>query len=85
MTVEIAKVTINLGDKTLELTPDEAKELKHILSELFGSERVVNVPQPYPVYVRPYPYGYWTVSSGTVTYGHGATGSAGNYIISLKQ
>ena len=37
----LKKITLEVGKKTIELNPEEAKELKHILCELFGSEIVV--------------------------------------------
>ncbi len=38
---KLQKVVIEVGGKKLEFTPEEAKELKAILSDLFGGERVV--------------------------------------------
>ena len=65
---EIKKIVLSVGDKEIELTPDEAKELRKILGDLFGEKETTVVPMPYPVYPN-YPYfgGTWvtTWSEGT--------------------
>lgn len=56
--MKIEKISIKMGDKTVELTLEQAKELKDILNDTFP-EPVVNQPAtfPYPIYIeRPYPY-----------------------------
>ncbi len=59
---EIKKIVLKIGDKELEITLDEAKELKDLLVKTFGSDNINYIPftypQPYyPVYPRPYyPY-----------------------------
>ena len=55
---EIKKLTIKMGKHEVDLTPDEARELRDVLDDLFGkSERIVTVPQPY--IVPTYPYRWW--------------------------
>jgi len=55
---EIKKIVLEIGDKEIELTPDEAKELKDVLNNLFGEKDIVYIPKPYPVY---HPYPHWWV------------------------
>lgn len=62
MTTKIEKITLNIGRKTVELSVEEAKELKAVLSTLFGADKVKYVTKevhhdhyPYRPY---YPY-YW--------------------------
>ena len=51
--VQISKIDIKIGDKTLSLSLEEAKELKDRLSEFFPDNITI---QPYwPVYI---PYSY---------------------------
>jgi hypothetical protein len=70
-TVEISKVNIKIGKKEIELSVEEAKELKEILNETFGEKGVVYIPQPYPVYERPWRWRYW--GEPTWTYVSGGT------------
>jgi hypothetical protein len=73
--IQIKEIVIKIGDKDIELTPDEARELKTILDELFDKKGMVIptfVPIPYPVYpiVPTYPWsqGTWVVTgTGTAT------------------
>lgn len=69
-TVEVKKVSIKIGKKEIELSLEEAKELKQVLNDTFGKERVVTVPsspiiierpvrRPWPYY--PQPYIYWSI------------------------
>jgi len=37
----LKKITIEVGGKKLDFTPEEAKELKTILSDLFGGDKVI--------------------------------------------
>ena len=66
---EVKKITLDLGDKEVDLTPYQAKVLSNILNELFGN-KVHIYPQPYPVFVQspfywPYQYDHtWCASSG---------------------
>ncbi len=58
----IKKIVFNVHGKTLELTTDEAKELKEILSDLFGQKEVQYVDRwHYPNY--PWSYPHWTCTS----------------------
>ena len=53
MTIAITKVTIQLGKRTLELTPAEVKALRDELNRLF--------PEPQPINIWPsYPDPTWT-------------------------
>lgn len=50
----IKKIELKLGGKTITLTPEEAKQLKVALNELFGREVVKEIHHhDYP------PYWYW--------------------------
>ena len=66
MNKAIKKIELDLGGKTISLTPEQAKNLKDALDDLFGKEIVriiehdsyplpVPYPVPYPVYPRPVP------------------------------
>jgi len=60
-----AKIIIKLAERELELTPEEAKELRHELNDLFSPKKSEleiykekfpqkeYVPAPYPVYIYP--------------------------------
>ena len=68
--VVISKINIKIGKKEIELSLDEAKELREILNVTFGEKEMVYVPHPYPVPAY-YPYRYREViysNTGTVTY-----------------
>lgn len=59
-TVSIDKISITLGNKKLELTLEEARELKRILNETLEPKNVYNVPavidhHPYREYLQPPP------------------------------
>jgi len=74
---EIKKVVLQLDDKEIELSVEQAKKLKSLLNELFGKEKETifidrYVPNPYPVYPQPY---YWRWDSQI--YSAGATGATG--------
>ena len=51
---EIKKIVLEINGKEIELSIDEAKELQEMLGDLFGEQKYINVPQPYPV-AQPYP------------------------------
>ena len=75
---EIKTIILSLGNKDVELTTEQAKQLHGLLDELFG-RATVSVPCPYPVYIRgerwwwDYPSPTWSGSgSGTVTYSESA-------------
>lgn len=50
----IEKIVFNVHGKKLELTSEEAKELKQILSDLFGETKVVHEWHTWPHYQWPY-------------------------------
>ena len=62
--VSIEKITIKIGNQTLELTPDEAKELKFQLDGFIGIKEYIPY---YPItipYVEPQPYyPTWTTTT----------------------
>ncbi len=90
--VELKKLVIKIGDKELELTPEEAKTLKQVLSDLFEeSEKIVEkiYVQPYPyfpitvfspqvIYIEPQKWAYPYITYGTITTTTGNTGQTGN-------
>jgi hypothetical protein len=68
MKTKITKIVLEVGGKKLEFTTDEAKELKSILTELFGGERTVYVDRwhwPYYHATTPVPY-HGTVWCGSI-------------------
>ena len=78
--IEISKITINIGDKKIELSVEEAKALMVALKDMLGAEEVIEkcypIPyiQPYPVYPPTYPgtypgnpYWYVTYTCGGAT------------------
>lgn len=70
MKAEIKKIIFNVNGKTLELTTGEAKELKQILSDLFGEAKVVHEYHNIynnPTYPPYYPYRgpYWYSASSS--------------------
>ena len=71
----IEKIVFNVRGKKLELTSEEAKELKQILSDLFGETKVVHEHHSYPYHHWTWPY-IWC-SSG-ITYTGTLSSMAGN-------
>ena len=62
MTPSIEKIVFNVRGKKLELSSDEAKELKQILSDLFGETKVVH--EWHNQYIPPYrPWTYWSTQT----------------------
>lgn len=67
--IGISKVAIQIGDKEVTLTVEQARELRDALNELLGEkviERVIEHDRYYP-YVAPYVYTYpkyWSVKVG---------------------
>jgi hypothetical protein len=69
MNKSIKKIELDLGGKIVSLTPQQAKNLKDALDELFGQEIVKTIreyipyPQPMPDplerYRRPYREPFW--------------------------
>ena len=70
---ELKKIIIEVAGKRLEFTPEEAKELKSILSDLFGGERIVEriIEKDYWHWWRPYTtlYDYNSTNQTSVTTG----------------
>lgn len=69
--IEVHKIDIKIGDKVISLKPEQAKELKKILNEMFEEQKVVHHhhdhyrywwTQPTYVHANPYPTPYWTVT-----------------------
>ena len=57
--VSIEKVSLVIGGKTIELTLEQAKELKGLLNDTFPDQPLTPFPLPYPVpqpYLVPQPY-----------------------------
>ena len=80
MSVKIEHVKLKIGNKIIELSMDDLKELKKILDETFPGETVVFLPgipvyveKTYPVYIPPleWPprrwYETWSSTSNTLT------------------
>lgn len=93
--IEVQKIDIKIGDKTISLKPEQAKELKKILNEMF-EESTEKTTHHYwwhwPTYSQPYTphYSPWTITcggSGGATYTTGSTisntMSAGTVCLSL--
>lgn len=61
--IKVETIRITIGRKTLELTPEELKELRDILDETFPKYIVPPTPAPIiierPVYKK-WPYPRWT-------------------------
>ena len=70
---KINKIVIEVAGKKLEFTPDEAKELKTILADLFGGEKVTYVDRwhGYWPWYQGYPYYGNTILCGTTNYATG--------------
>lgn len=73
--VRVEKINIVIGDITVALELEDAKELQKLLNDLFGAfegDKTIYVPSPYPVYPCPvypypepyYPYERWGVWGG---------------------
>ena len=80
--VELKRIVLEVGDdKTIELSFDQARDLKNILKDLLGDETGKTVYIPYERYVYPEPYRVYptwtwqpnTVYGGTVTNGTSGT------------
>ena len=49
MSAKIVKIVLEVSGKEIELSEDEAKELKAVLDGLYGLP-LQYIPQPYPLY-----------------------------------
>ena len=71
--VVIDKIRLKIGDKEVELTLDQAKDLKKVLNDLWPETTITITPQPYreipdgnaqwpnaPVYPTTPVYPWWT-------------------------
>lgn len=57
--VAINKIVIEIGKRKIELTKNQAKEMKEVLDELFGEKVVVDKEYHYHGYRDYYPYWKW--------------------------
>ena len=69
MSATVEKVVLKIGDKEISLSIEEAKQLKGILSDLFGKKEIQYTPYPVvekiPYYPRPwYEYDKWNFRYG---------------------
>ena len=76
--VTISKIELIVNDKKIELTINEAMELKDLLNKTFEKEKVEFVP--YPVYPSYPVYPWWQVQPYTITYDAWATTSSGDIL-----
>lgn len=70
MTAKVSKIVIKIGEKEVELTPAEAKELAKILDEMYGEKTVTEIHEHH--YQQP--WHYWTTYTMTNTDGQKWTG-----------
>jgi len=61
----IEKIVFNVHGKRIELSQDEAKELKMILSDLFGETKVVHEYHTWPYHHWNTPIHPWITYTGT--------------------
>lgn len=80
--VVVEKLVLDINGNKIELSLDEANQLKEALKEFFNEKEIVYLPQPYTI--KPYIYKWyqpveiWSDTSGT----HGTiTVSNTNYTI----
>lgn len=80
---EVKKVVIRIGERDIEFTPEEARDLKKALDDLFGKvmEKVKEKEYvPYPVYPWGYPYRYtWPYYDPWITTCGGISSGMGDY------
>lgn len=67
-----AKIKLEIGDVTHEMTHEQARELRDLLDEVLGEKEPVRIYSPIfqPVVVPYPPYwsgDYWMISSGDTT------------------
>lgn len=68
--IEISKVTLKVGGKDIELTLEQARELKDVLGELFPEKTVPFTTPIQPILIEPYyprPWHQWEVWYGDNT------------------
>jgi len=80
--IEIQKITIKMGKKEVELTIEQARELKAALGSLLGETVTERVIEKYPYHYDPYRW-VWTSPrwDGQITYTSDNTAS---YSLSLN-
>lgn len=69
MSIEVEKIVLKIGRKTIELSVEEAIELREVLGDVVGKTRTEKEYIPYyPPYVTPgpLPYRYWTTTGGAL-------------------
>jgi len=67
--IEIKKIEIKIGEETIKLSLEQAKELKDILNQTFEPKTEVSYyPSRYPSPPWKYIYWPWTGDSQTITY-----------------
>ena len=72
----VSRIVLKIKDKEISLTPEEAKDLKKVLSDILGEDKVTYVPT-YPYRWYPYTTPYWTI---TTTGGTGDTTWSGTTV-----
>lgn len=73
-----AKIVLEINDTKHELTIEKAQELRELLIQLLGTEKIMYLPifQPSPL-VPPYTIGdHWVVTSGDNTNGYTITSNS---------
>jgi hypothetical protein len=62
--IKISEIVIELGKREIKLTPDEARKLKELLSEMFGKDTIIYRDSWYyrPFYPQ-YPNYYYTYTT----------------------
>ncbi len=64
-TIKVETIKIQIGRKTLELTPEELRELRDVLDATFPKPKKESVMPYYPVIIHepsPRPWKYWEVT-----------------------
>ncbi len=76
--VKIGKLTLEIDGKVIDLTIDQAMELRDLLNDTFGGDPTVVVP---PVVIREHPWGwpYTITSHWTASY----NGNSGTDVLAL--
>lgn len=78
-TVKVDRIRITVGNKTIDLTPDELKELRDVLDATFGKETVFAPYSPIvierPAWPR-WPYHHWCQPTYISTGGYPSKGSS---------
>ena len=58
MSVKVSKITVEIGDSKIELTPQDAQKLYSLLEEYFGSKKVEIIRES-PIIIGSRPYFDW--------------------------